>query len=228
MPIDRGLIDQQLQALGATGWWDYRELRDLPAVLHDEERILAISRGKIARVRWLRRPWLIVVTDRRLVCVRSGGRTSWRQIELTASQITRVSLRVGLFRGRVLVSANDHTYRLLVPRADAYKLLTVLSSLSSTGRQALQGGFGPTRMVRRVIDHVLALPAAAFDPSAPGAAAAQQQSSTALIDQRLQLDQRVQTLEEQVQELQRQVDFLESLLRQRQTQSADMEEFRPI
>jgi hypothetical protein len=52
MGMDRGRIDQQLEALGeGSRWWDVRELRDLPAVLDADEEILAIARGKLARVR---------------------------------------------------------------------------------------------------------------------------------------------------------------------------------
>lgn len=211
MPIDRGIIDQQLQALGESSrWWDQRELRDLPAVLDSDERILAITRGKIARLRWLRRSWLIVVTDRRLLCIRSGPRTSWRQLEVSADQITRVALRVGLFRGRVLVVAGGHTYRLLVPRFDAYRLVTALSGLGTSGSEAVVG-FAPTRMVRRVMDHVLALPAAAFNPETPRVLPVPAIHS--------EMEQRLSSMEEEVQELRRQIDFLEQLLRQRQSEA---------
>lgn len=208
MPIDRGVIDQQLLALRESSqWWDQREFRDLPAVLHSDESIVALSRGKIARVRWLRRTWLIVVTDRRIVCLRSAGRTGWRQLELSAGQIERVALRVGLFRGRVLVVAGGQTFRLLVPRADAYKLMTALSTLGSHAKDTFTG-FGPTRIVRRVMDHVLALPAAALDPAGPRQIQAPPAPPAVT-------EQRVQSLEEEVQELRQQVDFLEQLLRQR-------------
>lgn len=212
MPIDRGIIDKQLQAIGeASHWWDHREMRDLPAVLDAGEQIIAVSRGKIARVRWLRRSWLIVVTDRRLLCLRSSGRTGWRQLEVNAVQFVRVALRVGVFRGRVLLTAGGQTYRLLVPRADAYRLEAALASLIRRG-DPTTGEFGPTRMVRRVVDHVLALPAAAFNPGSP--APAVHAPAPAPVDR--QAIQRCELLEEQVQELQRQVEFLEQLLRDRQ------------
>lgn len=220
MPIDRGVIDQQLQALGeSASWWNHRELRDLPAVLDADERILAIGRGKIARLRWLRRSWLIIVSDRRLLCMRSGSRTGWRQLEVSADQITRVSLRVGIFRGRVLIAAGGHTYRLLVPRAVAYRLSTALTGLARAGQERLPG-FGPTRMVRRVIDHVLALPAAAFDPTTPAPATA----PVVRIDTS-QLDRRFELLEDQVQELQKQVEFLEQLLRDRRIAQVASQEY---
>lgn len=207
MSIDRGIIEQQLERLGeGSRWWDTRELRDLPAVLDSDERILAISRGKIARIRWLRRAWLIVVTERRLLCMRSGARTGWRQLELSAGQIIRVSLRVGLFRARVLVHAADHTYRLLVPKPDAYKLEAALAGLATA--KSVAPGFGPTRMVHRMIDHVLALPAVAMSPDLPKPPGPPKPTPAAS-------DERIQSMEGELQELRQQVDFLEDLLRQR-------------
>jgi hypothetical protein len=212
MPIDRGALDEQLQSLGeGSRWWEHRELRDLPKVLRADEHVLAIARGKVGRVRWVRRSWLLLVTDRRVLCLRSSGHASWRQLEIGMEQISRVSLRIGLFRGRVLIGAGAEKLRLLAPRTEAYKLYAAASSLTKGGREGLTG-FGPTRMVRRMMDHVLALPAAAFGPDpAPARLPPPQRDPV--------LEQRVDMLEEQVQELQRQVEFLEKLLRDRQLAS---------
>lgn len=215
MPVDRGIIDQQLTELGeGSRWWDVRELRDLPSVLHEGERIMAISRGKVARVRWLRRPWLIVVTDRRLLCLRSKDNASWRQFEVPGGQVVRVSLRVGPFRGRVLVGTGDRSYRLLVPRPDAHRLLMAISLFSNAGTRALSG-FAPTRMVRQVIDHMLALPAVALDPGARRALPVPTPATDRLEERVEGLDERMDGLEDQVAALQDQVAFLEQLLRDR-------------
>lgn len=217
MPIDRGVIDQQLAALGeGLRWWSERELRDLPAVLREDERITAITRGKLGRPRFLRRSWLLVVTDARLICLRSAPRRGWRQLEVTGSQITRVALRVGPFRGRVVLTAGGHTYRLLVPRPDAYRLLQALTILGAPGRSAVSG-FAPTRIARRVIDHVLALPAAAFGPDLAPASPPPLPPPPPPPARSEQEEQHVQQLEEEVRELRDQVEFLEQLLRQRQT-----------
>jgi hypothetical protein len=108
----------------------------------------------------------------------------------------------------VLVVTNAHTYRLLVPKADAYRISTALSGLARAGQEAFS--FGPARMVRRVIDHVLALPAAALNPEQAVSAGPNGTEAAAAVDKR------VESLEEQVQELHDQVRFLEGLLRQRQ------------
>ena len=211
MPMDRGAVDQQLQSLGDSNrWWDLRELRDLPAVLHADENVLAISRGKIARIRLVRRYWLIVVTDQRIVCIRSARGRGWRQIEIDAEMIDRVALRVGPFKGRVRIWSQGIKYKLLVPRMDAYRIVTALSGLGSPANEALMG-FAPARMVRRMMDHVLALPAATFQPQMTGVRAI---APAAAKDPAV--EQHVHELEDQVAQLKEQVEFLEQLLRERQ------------
>jgi len=220
MPIDRGVVDQQLQALGESPrWWEQRELRDLPSILQADERILTLSRGKIARPRWLRRSWLIVVTDRRLLCLRSARNARWSQLEIGGSLIARVTLRIGPFRGRVLVRAGDHTYRFLTPRTDAYKLFRALSAFVPATKDALTG-FRPSLMVRRVIDHVLALPAAALGPHAQEA-----QSPGPARDPAV--EEYIEELEGKLDKLQNQVDFLEQLLHQPHGQPASGRKLPP-
>ncbi len=207
MPVDRGAVDQQLQDIGeGSHWWDVRELRHLPAVLQEEERILAIGRARIARMRWMRRAWLVVVTDRRLLFLRSGARSSWRQLEVPVREITRVTLRIGPFRGRVRVLAAAEKYRLLLQRHDASKVASALALVDAPANQ-VASAFGPVRMLRQVVDHMMALPAVALD------------TARALPPAQPEMDEsrrRIEALEEQVQQLQRQVDFLEELLRRRQ------------
>ncbi|NJD11408.1 MAG: hypothetical protein FIB01_13545, partial [Gemmatimonadetes bacterium] len=201
MPLDRGFVDQQLQELGeGSRWWNQRELRDLPAILTGDEHFLAIARGKRGRPRWLRRPWLFVVTERRLLCVRSAAAGSWRQYEVPTAGVVRVSLRIGPFRARVLVVTSGRTYRLLLPRAVAYRLQAVLTGLVQPGK-AVGSGFGAARMVRRVVDHVLALPAVALNPHGTVPPPPPPAPDTR------GLERRVQVLEDQILLLQQQVAF---------------------
>jgi hypothetical protein len=153
---------------------------------------------------------LIVATQRRLLCLRSQGKTSWRQLELKVHEFSRISLRVGPFHGRVVLGAGGHTYRFLVPRAQAYKLHAGLSSLF-TPVDPSGSRFAPTRVVHRVIDHVLALPAVALGPVA--------QSPAPVPADTTAIDDRLQSLEREVEELREQVAFLEQLLRERQRES---------
>lgn len=210
MPIDRGILEQQLHGLRESSrWWEERELRDLPAILHSNEQVLAVSRGKLARIRWLRKSWLIVVTDQRLICVQSSRRISWRQMDVPASHVTRVTLSIGVFKARVYLIAGGQRYRMLVPRADGYKLLTAISSWGPAGKDAM-AGFGPSLMVRRVVDHVLALPSIALDPNTPALAPKPPAPQVAKAP-----DPQVEVLEDQVEELRRHIDFLEELLKER-------------
>lgn len=219
MPLDRGIIDQQLQELGeGNRWWEQREMRDLPSVLDADERILAISRGRIARVRFLRRTWLIVVTDRRLLCIRSSTSGGWRQVVVAANQIRRVALRIGPMHGRVRVGAGDRNLRLLVPRSDAYKLATALTGVGSITRPAPSTP-RPVLMVRRVFDHVLALPAAALNPEDVRSGTKVKTVAPVPPD----AEQRLEWLEAQVAELQQQIDFLEKLLHERHEAKAAFE-----
>lgn len=207
MPLDRGTIDQQLQEIGeGARWWDVRELRDLPTILNADERILAISRGRVGRGRWLRRAWLILVTDRRVLCVRSGRRSGWRQLEAPASQITRATLRAGPAGGRVLIIAGGRKHRLVVPRSDANVLFSALSVLEAPANRAL--GFAPGRAVRKVVDHLMALPAVALDTEQ------RVPPLTGTVDLS-PIMARLDSLEEQMDTLQQQVDFLEQLIDQR-------------
>lgn len=209
MPLDRGHIEQQLHAIGeGPHWWDVRELRDLPNVLHHDETILALARGRRSRVR---RAWLIVVTDQRVLLLRSFAGAGWRHLEVPAAQIERASLRIGPFRGRVIIVAASGKHRLLVKRPDAYRLHSALAQLAAA-RTAIPV-VGRMHLMRRMFDHVLALPAAAFAPPGTVPVIHAQQLPPPQPDP--QVDQRISMLEEQVQELQKQVDFLEDLLRKR-------------
>ncbi len=209
MPLDRGIIDQQLYALGeGQRWWAVREFRDLPAVLSPDERIMALSRGKLFRMRWLRRKWLIVVTDRRLLCMRSSASSSWRQLEVGTDHIERVLLRIGPWNARLIVVAPGHTYRLLVSRADGYMLSSTLSSLVPPLHEK-RAGFRPVLMARRVIDHVLALPAAAFSPEE-----VKPQQPAALPPQTTAMQERIASMEDEMEELRRQVRFFEQLMQE--------------
>lgn len=213
MAQDRGVIEQQLTAIGeGSRWWEEREMRDLPSVLHRDETILGIARGRLGRPAVIRRGWLVVVTNHRLLCIRSQGGRGWRQVEMSAAQIERTGLRVGPLRMRLLVSGGGEKIRMFLRKDEAYKLSRALSGIAGPPRE-LDQGFRPTRMLRRVMDHMLDLPAVALDPSLP--------SGQALSSPRPAppSDDRVHELEHQVDELRQQIGFLEQLLEEKQSPS---------
>jgi hypothetical protein len=215
MPIDRGILEQQLDTLGGSArWWNERELRDLPSVLLHDETLAALARGKLGRLRFLRRSWLVAVTDRRLLCLRSGRGPGWRQFELGMEQVQRVGLRIGPFRGRVVIHTTAGSWRLLLPRHDAYE---VYRALEAAARPALKvGRTTARRVVQRVIDHILAFPAAALEPEAP-----RRTLPPPVAPPTDEVAERVESLQAETEELRQQVAFLEQLLRERQAARDD-------
>lgn len=213
MSQDRGVIEQQLTAIGeGSRWWEEREMRDLPSILHRDEEILGIARGRLGRPAVVRLGWLLVVTNHRLLCIRSQGGRGWRQVEMAAGQIQRTGLRVGPLHMRLLVTGGGEKIRAFLRKDEAYKLSRALARIAGPPRE-VQGGFGPVRMLRRVLDHMLDLPAVALDPSIP--------AGLALSSPRPEppSDDRVHELENQVEELRQQIGFLEQLLEEKQTHS---------
>jgi hypothetical protein len=209
MPIDHAAIEEQLVALGEPStWWEQRELRDLPVAMHADEAIRAIALAKLHRVAWFRRPWLIVVTNARLICLQTRRGMGRRQIDLQAREISDVAIRTRVLRATVIVRAFDATYRLRVRRGDAVKLVGALSQLQSPRERGLPAGNTPGLMVGRVIKHMLALPDAAV-ASVPSATPKPLPPSPA------QSDDRMDRLEEQMHRLQQQMDFIEELLQKR-------------
>ena len=209
MPIDHAVIEKQLAALGEpSSWWERRELRELPTAMHADEQILAISAGKLVRTGWLRKEWLIAVTNQRLICLQTSKRLGRRQLDLHATQITDVSIRTRVFKAIVIVRAYGEVYKLLVRRADAVKLVAALSQLMQPRERPAIASNSPGVMVGRVIRHMLALPYAAVenDSTAP---ASPPTPVPADVEARLQL------IEDQLQRLQQQMDFIEELLQQR-------------
>jgi len=118
-------------------------------------------------------------------------------------------------RGRVVVIAGGQSYRLLVPRPDSFKLSAALTSLGANRRESPTAS-RPVLMVRRVVDHVLALPAAALNPAPPSQPVIVRPDTSGI-------EQRLHFMEEQVRELQEQVAFLEQLLRRRHEVSAPVQ-----
>lgn len=140
MPIDRGTIDAQLREIGeGERWWEQREFRDLPYVLHPEERMLGLVNGKLLG---RRRPrvgpagtWLIVATSHRILCLRQE-RFARKQVDITAGQITRVHQSNGLRACEITIVTSQRRYRLRISKADAFRFAGALAPLIP--REAVQ------------------------------------------------------------------------------------------
>jgi hypothetical protein len=133
MPMDRGQIESQLREIGeGDAWWEVREFRDLPHVLQSGERIRCLLQGTLhgARRPRLRRqkPWLLVVTTERLVCLRQD-RLGRQHLDLVPGAVTRVDLGSRFRRYQVTLHTARGSYRLRIARADTARFLTALAPL---------------------------------------------------------------------------------------------------
>ncbi|HEX8430477.1 MAG TPA: PH domain-containing protein, partial [Longimicrobium sp.] len=125
MPIDRSAIDSQLREIGeGDRWWEHREFRDLPHILHADESITGIIAGKLLGARRPRlrswREWILVATNQRLICLKQE-RFGRKQIEFAAGQVIRVHQRAGLRAYQITLDTAQGRYRLRIPKTDAFR-----------------------------------------------------------------------------------------------------------
>ena len=214
MPVDRQTIEEQLAALGeAERWWDQKELRDLPHVLGEDERIHALATGRL-----LMRPrrtlkWVIVVTSDRVVCLRSDDRWGRRQLDIPLSEITSVSHRGGLRSAKIVLVRGKRKHRIRLAKTDAQRLVAALAELGATmprtGYAFQYRAFRaplPWGAMRRIqLLDVRAVPA--LPPAKPVESVTKRDLA--------RLEDALAGLENDVRSLQQQVEFLEQLLQQR-------------
>jgi hypothetical protein len=211
MSIDRGAIDEQLRAIGENAaWWEHRDFRMLPEILHPEERILGLSRGVLARWPVPRLlptgKWLIVVTSERLICLRQE-RFGRKQLELRLDQVTAMTHRTGLRGARVALYTPLQRCRLRLSRADAFRMIGILApfvarqqlELSRTGADVIRLP-SPSRGLTTL--PILGWLSGARDYAPDGVTR----------EQMIRVEATVDRLEKEVERLQQQVDFLENLL----------------
>lgn len=100
MPISKQELSSQL------GQLRYRhtlfagaELRHLPKVLREGERLLALARGKHEGVKWL-----IAATDQRLLLLDKGLFYSLKLLELPLREIQTIQQKAGALRGELSIT----------------------------------------------------------------------------------------------------------------------------
>lgn len=212
MPVDRGDIDAQLREIGeGERWWEQREFRDLPYILHAGERIQGIVRGKLLgrrRPRLMTRKWLFVATDQRLVCLRQD-RFARRQLEIAPGQIVRVRQSSRLRSYQIILETAQRRYRIRVPKADAFRFAGALAPLMPKNpAQRLPPALEPWSWIPG-LTAVAALPGVAelVSSASPRAYADREHVQ--------RLEAMVEHLQIEVERLQEQVGFLEELLQKR-------------
>jgi hypothetical protein len=188
MAVDRRTIEEQLVAIGeADRWWDQREVRELPQILNADERIRTIVSGRVKRRFRPARSWLVAVTEQRVICIRKGERFGRKQLDIPLAPVTSIGQRTGLFRATITIVSGESKHRIRVGKSDALKLIGALSSL-----------------IRRMEP----LPPPAGSPPVAGFV------SRDAYDQVLR---RIDLVEEEIERLRQQADFVEDLLKRRET-----------
>lgn len=133
MPVDRGAIDAQLREIGeGERWWELREFRALPHVLHSDERILALVEARFYPSRRSRvigaGRWLVVATTQRLICLKQE-RGARRQVDITPAQVTRMQQRSRLRDFQITLETPLRTYRMRIAKSDAFRFSRALARL---------------------------------------------------------------------------------------------------
>ncbi|HEU0053605.1 MAG TPA: hypothetical protein VFQ39_10525 [Longimicrobium sp.] len=209
MPLDRGALDTQLREIGeGDRWWEFREFRDLPHILHVDEKIQGLTSGRVLggwrpKIRPVGR-WLIVATNLRLICLKQD-RFARRQIELAAGQITRIYGSSRLRTYQIVVETPQRRVRLRIPKDDAFRFAAVLDPLVAVPPvHRVEGGAAP-RPLLPGIGALAALPGM----RGLGRPSPDEFASRAHADR---LEAAVEHLQNDVERLRQQVAFLEDLL----------------
>ncbi len=225
MPVDRGAIEAQLREIGESErWWEHREFRELPNVLHAEERIRALTSGNLLGARGphlnpAAARWLMVVTSHRLLCLKQE-RFARKQIDVAPRQITRIYQRSRLRAFEITIDTPLRAYRMRIPKADALRFSGALGDLMSD--PPAHRVLPPAAQAQEPAPRLPALPSA----GAPRERVGMVRRFTRRFSQdyvprepleRLQIT--VERLQDDLERLQERVNFLEDLLQKQSNES---------
>ena len=216
MPVDRGALDAQLRAIGeGERWWEHREFRELPYVLHENEGIQAITTGKLLG---RRRPrlgpssrWLFVATDERLLCLKHE-RFARKQVDIVWGQITRAHQGASVGSYQITISTQERRYRLRIPKDAAIRFTGAIAPfIPRPAGQGLPDELEALSWIPGITT------VAAFPPFAGvlSKVAMLSPPTHVMKDQVERLEATVDRLQNDVERLQKQVAFLEDLLQNR-------------
>lgn len=126
MPVDRKIVQQQLEALGDFyQFFTSKEIRFLPQILAENETIHGLTSGLYEG-----KTWIIVITDMRLLFLDKGMLYGLRQIDMPLSQISSISHKSGLFFGELQVSTASGAKCIgSIAKKDVLKLCSIISGL---------------------------------------------------------------------------------------------------
>jgi hypothetical protein len=206
MPVDRSVIDAQLRDIGeGDRWWEQREFRDLPYILHADERIRAVVNGKLLGRRrpriFPRAQWLVVATDQRLLCLKEE-RFGRQQVDLPLGQIGGLRHTTGMRGVLVTVDTPGSRFRLRIAKGDAFRFIGALSPLLPQLAAAVDAALGLPASQR---PGLLARVGVGGSPSGDFVSRAEL----------ARVEETVHRLEGEIDRLQQHVEFLENLLEAR-------------
>ncbi|MGK7311609.1 MAG: hypothetical protein ACN0LA_05165 [Candidatus Longimicrobiales bacterium M2_2A_002] len=93
-------------------WSDREEVRAIPDVLRPAELLVAVGSGTVVRSgRLAQSRWLVLVTDRRLLCIKGRDPVTRKVIDMPISQIRGVEVR-GLVRKTLSLDTGFGTLRI--------------------------------------------------------------------------------------------------------------------
>ncbi|MDR1086109.1 MAG: PH domain-containing protein [Deltaproteobacteria bacterium] len=113
-----------------------RTLRYLPKILLPEESILGLTRGLIKI-----RPWLLVITDLRVIFLGTGLFYGIKLLDIPLSHIRLVFHRLGLFWGEIIFDCGETRTRIgYIRKKNMPGLMAILSEAmnGSAGQAAAQ------------------------------------------------------------------------------------------
>ncbi len=214
MPVDRGAIDAQLREIGeGDRWWEHREFRDLPHILHVDEQIRGIVAGKLLGARRPRiRPvgrWIIVATSLRLICLKQE-RFARKQVEVPAGQITGTWSTNRLRSYEIVLHTGHGRLRIRIRKEDAFRFSAALQHLLPAPAQALPGDATRSRIPG--LDAIAALPGVS---GIVAKVSGRPRPDYATHDHVDRLQTHLARVQQDVERLQQQVAFLEDLLQKR-------------
>ncbi|HET7274249.1 MAG TPA: PH domain-containing protein [Longimicrobiaceae bacterium] len=216
MPVDRGAIDEQLREIGeGERWWEQREFRDLPHILHADEDIRGIVNGRLLGPR---RPrvvptgrWLVVATNLRLIFLKQE-RFGRKQVEVPLDQIVGMRHTSRLRGMQATIWTTQRRFRLRIPKAEAFRFLGALEAIISRPERHHQNvalplsSWGPGMSRLAAVPGVSGLISTLTTLSPPDSVPSREFA---------RLEATVERLENEVQRLREQVEFLENLAQER-------------
>lgn len=174
-------------------WSDREEVHVLPEILRPAEGVVVVGSGTLLRSGRLAQPrWLVVVTDRRLLCIKGRQPVTRKVIEMPISAVRSVETK-GLWRKMLVLETGYGTLRISgVKKAVAAEMVEGLTALMKSFRS---DPAQPTAIRRAELPDECA--------------AADTASATAV----LEVQEIVSELQEEMRQLRGQVSFLEGLVR---------------